>query len=126
MENFKNYFKFPLFIPDNDYDIAIYTNDKKRAFIWLIDISNDNKQEIINAINGEGNFSTKDKILFTHKNGVIYCNVFDDDINKEYKIMRVRGWGMLTGIGAYNLPLKEASIIQDEFIDYCVKRLNNE
>jgi hypothetical protein len=39
--------------------------------------------------------------------------------------MRVRGWGMLTGIGAYNLPLKEASIIQDEFIDYCVKRLNN-
>ena len=39
--------------------------------------------------------------------------------------MRIRGWGMLTGIGAYNLPAEEAAQIQDDFANYCVQMLNN-
>ena len=39
--------------------------------------------------------------------------------------MRIRGWGMLTGIGAYNLDIETAAKIQDDFAEYCVKMLNN-
>ena len=36
----------------------------------------------------------------------------------------IRGWGMLTGIGGYNLPTDKAAEIQDAFTNYCVEMLN--
>ena len=37
----------------------------------------------------------------------------------------MRGWGMLTGVGGYNLDAEYAAKIQDEFMEYCIKTLNN-
>lgn len=40
-------------------------------------------------------------------------------------ILRVRGWGMLTGCGGFNLPGEYAAKIQDQFRDYCIEILNS-
>ena len=42
-----------------------------------------------------------------------------------YKCLLVRGWGMLTGIGAYNLKIDYAAKIQDEFANWCVNKLSH-
>lgn len=46
--------------------------------------------------------------------------------SSELGIALIRGWGMLTGVGGYNLPADKAAEIQDAFAKYCVKMLNNE
>lgn len=38
----------------------------------------------------------------------------------------VRGWGGLTGTGGLNLSQQEAEKVQDDFVQYILKRLNNE
>jgi hypothetical protein len=40
-------------------------------------------------------------------------------------MLRVRGWGMLTGIGGHNIPPIVALKIQDDFAEHCVNMLNN-
>lgn len=42
------------------------------------------------------------------------------------KILLARGWGHLTGIGALNLPTDIAAKVQDDFIDWTVRKLKGE
>lgn len=121
MEEFKQYYKFPLKMWEF-LDIKVFTNDDKMAFDWLVNIPKDTKQKLINRINGVDTEPHKTKKTFYQKDGIVYCRI--EDKNQELKLFRIRGWGMLTGVGGYNLPADKAAEIQDTFTNYCVEMLN--
>ena len=122
MEEFKQYYKFPLKMWEF-MDIKVFTDDNKMAFDWLVNIPRDIKQKLIDRINGVNVEPYKFKKLFYHKNdSIVYCRIEGRD--QEIKLFRVRGWGMLTGIGGYNLPTDKAVEIQDAFTNYCIEMLN--
>lgn len=57
--------------------------------------------------------------------GVVYCRIEEGpNAGQEVKLFRMRGWGMLTGVGGYHLSEDKAAEIQDTFADYCVEMLN--
>ena len=121
MEDFKQYYKFPLKMW-KFMDIKVFTDDNKMAFDWLIDIPRDTKQKLIDRINGINTEPYKTKKTFYLKDGIVYCRIEGRD--QEVKLFRIRGWGMLTGIGGYNLPVDKAAEIQDAFTNYCIEMLN--
>ena len=121
MEKFKEYYKFPLKMWEF-MDIKIFTDDNKMAFDWLVNIPRDTKQKLIDRINGINIEPYKTKKTFYQKDGIVYCQI--EDKCQELKLFRIRGWGMLTGVGGYNLPAEKAAEIQDAFADYCVEMLN--
>lgn len=118
---FKEYYKFPLKMWEF-MDIKVFTDDNKMAFDWLINIPRDTKQKLIDRINGVNTEPYKTKKTFYQKDGIVYCQIEDKD--QEIKLFRIRGWGMLTGVGGYNLPADKAAKIQDTFANYCVEMLN--
>ena len=121
MEEFKQYYKFPLKMWEF-MDIKVFTDDNKMAFDWLINIPREIKQKLIDRINGVDTEPYKTKKTFYQKDGIVYCRIEDKD--QEIKLFRIRGWGMLTGVGGYNLPTDKAAEIQDTFTNYCVEILN--
>lgn len=121
MEEFKQYYKFPLKMWEF-MEIKVFTNDNKMAFDWLVNIPRDIKQKLIDRINGINNEPYKTKKIFYQKDGIVYCRI--EDKGQELKLFRIRGWGMLTGICGYNLPADKAAEIQDAFTNYCVEMLN--
>lgn len=125
MEEFKKYYKFPLKMW-KDFYIKVFTDDDKMAFDWMVNIPREIKDAYVSIINGEREPKFNIKKEFYHKNdGIVYCKILEGkDIGNEYKLFRIRGWGMLTGIGGYNLPEDKAAEIQDAFADYCVEMLN--
>lgn len=126
MDNFKNYFKFPLHMWEN-FTLKVFTAENKMAFDWLSNFSLETKNKIIAIINGESKTKIANKSKFYHKNdGIVYCKILEGEKEgSEYKMFRMRGWGMLTGVGGYNLDAEYAAKIQDEFMEYCIKMLNN-
>lgn len=114
MEEFKKYYKFPL-QHDSEYRIKIMTDDYKMALDWLVDIVDHLKDSLLDALNGkQDKWNPSGK--FTTTRGYIYY--------EKTKILLVRGWGMLTGVGGYNLSADKAAEIQDAFANYCVEILN--
>ena len=71
MENFKNYFKFPLKMWE-DFDIKVFTNDNNMAFDWLINIPREAKNKIVAKINGETLIMSVKK-EFWYENGIVFC-----------------------------------------------------
>ena len=119
MEEFKKYYKFPLKM-NKDFSIKVFTDDNNMAFDWLLPCHekyNDLKENLLSKINGEEVNISKS---FYHKEGYIYARGEIIDI----KVAFIRGWGMLTGVGGYNLSTDKAAKIQDAFADYCVEMLN--
>lgn len=107
-------------------EIKVFTSDNKMAFDWMINAPRDIKQKLLDRINGVTNIPFKIQKTFWHDKGIIYCRVLDgDNAGKECALLRIRGWGMLTGVGGYNLDTDVAAKIQDDFAEYCVKILNN-
>ena len=121
MEDFKQYYKLPLKMWEF-MDIKVFTDDDKMAFDWLINVPRDIKQKLIDRINGGNIEPYKTKKTFYLKDGIVYCRI--EDKGQELKLFRIRGWGMLTGIGGYNLSADKAAEIQDAFTNYCVEMLN--
>lgn len=125
MEEFKNYFKFPLKMWEF-MDIKVFTDDDKMAFDWLCNISREVKLNLIARINGEKTEPYKTKKVFWADNGIVSVRILEgNDMGKVLKLFRIRGWGMLTGVGGYQLEADMAAEIQDAFTDYCVNMLNN-
>lgn len=119
MEEFKKYYKFPLKMW-KDFSIKVFTDDNNMAFDWLLPSGekyNALKEKLLNKINGEDVNINK---TFYHKEGYIYARGEATSI----KVALIRGWGMLTGVGGYNLPADKAAEIQDAFAKYCVEMLN--
>lgn len=124
MVNFKDYFKFPLKMWDG-FDIKVFTDDDRMAFDWLINIPREAKEGFVSRINGEHNTQQVKKEYYHKNDGIVYCRVLEgENEGKEYKLFRIRGWGMLTGTGGYHLPEETAAEVQDAFMEYCVEMLN--
>ena len=128
MEEFKKYYKFPLKMWEH-FTGKVFTQDNKMAFDWLIPYGekyNSIKQRHLDKINGLESIVPKEGVTYFYKDGKIIAHVDnkdDGDIN-NVPILLIRGWGMLTGIGGYNLKSNKAAEIQDAFANYCVEMLN--
>jgi hypothetical protein len=123
MEEFKKYFKFPLKMWEH-FTGKVFTQENNMAFDWLFpwgEKYNDLKQRHLDKINGLESNVPKEGITYIHKEGRIIAKMDD---GSELGIALIRGWGMLTGVGGYNLPADKAAEIQDAFADYCVEMLN--
>lgn len=125
MADFKEYFKFPLKMWEF-MNIKVFTDENKMAFDWLTNFSREIKEAYLAIINGEREPNFKVKKEFYHKNdGIVYCKFLEGEHEgEEYKMFRIRGWGMLTGVGGYNLDPEVAAQVQDDFMNYCVEKLN--
>lgn len=115
----QEYYKLPLKV-DEYCTIITWTAENQRAFDWLINATLEQKQQLIDVING-ANSDRKFKNQFYREGIHIYSKASE---LKEVPILRVRGWGYLTGIGGLHLSQEEAIKIQDEFGDYIVEQLN--
>ena len=84
------------------------------------------KKKFLAIINGQEEINYNVKKEFYHKDdGIVYCKLFSgENEGTEYKMFRIRGWGMLTGVGGYNLDPDFAANVQDDFMNYCIDRLN--
>lgn len=119
MEEFKKYYKFPLKMI---YGLPskVFTDDNNMAFDWLAKTTEDTKGKILAKINSK-DVKFNPNTSFRHSEGIIYVKTKD---STEHRVCRIRGWGMLTGVGGYNLPADKAAEIQDAFAKYCVEMLN--
>lgn len=107
MDEFKKYYKLPLKL--DGCGVYVFTKDNKMAFTNVTTVLE--AKDIINAINGESE-------------GIYNASIDDGFITIDNrKVLMVRGWGMLTGCGAYKLEPKKAESIQNQFINYCVNQL---
>ena len=114
MKTFRDIYKFPLV--ELGYSIGrVYDSGNNFVFQFNIE-SKSTKEKLLKCINGEINL-TNPHISFRYEDGFI----LDNDHNK---LILIRGWGNLTGIGAHNLSVEEAANIQDTFADFIVERLN--
>lgn len=109
-------YKFPLHMWEKNFEVKVFTVDGKMAFDWSSNFTSDLKKKIIAVINGEQKFPHKDKF---YRNGI---TIYHKGL--EIPILRIRGWGYLTGVGGLHLSSEEAIKIQDEFGDYIVEQLN--
>lgn len=124
MENFKNYFKFPLKYLEDHFmsEAMVFTSDSHRAFDFLFDDNGSGlKKDIVKVLNGEKvHPSVKSRLgtNFEYDKGLLTVD--------SSRILVIRGWGYLTGIGALNLDSTLAAEIQDEFGEYILNKLMNE
>lgn len=126
---FSKYYKFPLKMWEGTTG-KVFTDDNNMAFDWLLPYGkqyNGIKQRLLDRINGYDYtpWTTK-KTFYENDNGHIVCRVEEgENTGNEIKILLVRGWGMLTGVGGYNLDPSVASQIQDDFTKFILKQLND-
>lgn len=112
---FERYYKMPL-IPDG-YGVYVWTHNHKMALDWIADIDEFDKERIVEQVNYPIAAEWEYEKAFEYDgNGNILYNT--------HPLLRVRGWGMLTGVGGYNLSAKDAARIQDEFATFIVEQLN--
>lgn len=127
MEEFKSYYRFPLKMW-NDFSIKVFTQDNNMAFDWLLPSAEsyqEVKEILLAKINGEEVKPFKVKKTFFHEGSFVYCRFEEGEKAGEIvKIFRTRGWGMLIGVGGFNLDADKAAKIQNEFTEYCVDKLN--
>lgn len=112
---FRDLYTFPF--RQCNYSSWVYDADSN--FIFQFEFKNDETRKgIINILNGELE-PTKENIV-KHREGTIYVEKNGED----KPLIMIRGWGNLTGIGAYNLDGDYAGRIQDTLAEYIVERLN--
>ena len=127
--DFSKYYKFPLKMWEGTTG-KVFTDDNNMAFDWLLPYGkqyNSIKQRLLDRVNGYDYtpWGTK-KTFYKNDNGHIVCKIEEgENAGKEIKILLVRGWGMLTGVEGYHLPVEEASKIQDEFTAHILRCLND-
>ena len=126
---FSKYYKFPLKM-HNSMSCKVFTDDNNMAFDWKLphsEVYDGVKQRLLDRINGYDYtpWAVK-KVFYVSENGYIMCKLIaGDNVGKEIKVLQVRGWGMLTGVGGYHLSAEEASKIQDEFTAHILRCLND-
>lgn len=115
----QEYYKFPLKV-DEYCTIITWDANSQRAFDWLINATLEQKQQLVDVINGVHS-DKKFKNKF-YRDGIhIYSKAPE---LKDTPILRIRGWGYLTGTGGCHLDHKTAAQIQDAFGDYIIEQLN--
>lgn len=111
--SFKYLYEFPF---KNFGYSQVYDNNDNFIFQFEID-NKETRRKCLDIINGDL-IPTKEN-SFVHDGGVIYLEKDDDRV----PLILIRGWGNLTGYGAYNLREDYACKIQDTLAKYIVERL---
>lgn len=115
MKTFKDYYKFPLEMDP----VYVRTADGQMAFNWLCPDNEILRQDVLDKINGDEHLGMTQR-TWSVQPGRLGRVICCDDV----PVLLPRGWGMLRGIGGYNLDEETAARIQDEFIEYVVEQLN--
>lgn len=116
--NWKKFFKLPLKLDEPPYSSYAWTDDNEMALMFDGELNREYCQYIVDVINGD--IKVKGEV-----HGLTLDGPVDFLKNGEY-IFCVRGYGSLTGIGGHNFSEKKADKIQDDFVKYILKKLNNE
>lgn len=118
--NWRDYYKLPLRY-DEDESFMIYSEDNRNIINWstwfLTDkpihrLTTNEKSRLIESIN------TNTKISGLLNPGDEVISDGNELLINNESVLVVRGWGMLTGAGGYNLTDEEAMEIQDGLIKY--------
>lgn len=122
-EEFRDYYSFPLKV--DTYGSKVWDSKGRNAFDFtmqflhkepIANISVENRGKIVKIINGDS-IKIENDFNFTIDGGLIRLN--------GKPLLMIRGWGMLTGIGGFNLEREKACEIQDQFRDYVLDKLQN-
>lgn len=117
MKTFKDYYKFPL--ESDPLGVYVWTADGQMAFNWLCSDNEILRQDVLDKINGDEHLGVTGRTWSVQQfpyGRVICCD--------GAPVLLPRGWGMLRGVGGYNLDEETAICIQGELIDYVVEQLN--
>ena len=130
--DFMTVYKLPLHF-EEFAPFMVLTADKQRAFdfewqAWPsyekgLGIDDKSIHDIIAKLNGDKNVIIENYYNFTYKDGEIWA--FSAKAKKKKKVMLIRGWGHLTGIGGLHLSESAAAKIQDDFGQYIINILND-
>ena len=108
--SFKDLYQFPFH--QAEYGSWVY--DLNSNFIFQFEFkSEDTRKKVIEILNGDLLEYKRQEVK--HVEGVIYV--------EENPFILIRGWGNLTGTGAYNLDGVQANKIQDSLAEYIVEKL---
>lgn len=113
---FQDLYKFPF----HRAEFGSWVYDANSNFIFQFEFKGDStRKQIIDILNGDFT-PTKEREVKEDK-GMILVKV-----EEEFKDMiLIRGWGNLTGTGAYNLDGEYAGKIQDTLSEFIVEKLGN-
>lgn len=113
--SFRDLYQFPFH--KAKYGSWVYDSDSN--FIFQFEFDNKETQDkIIKILNGDiAEYNRQDVRV---DGGCIEININGDWLNA----ILIRGWGLLTGVGAYNLDSKRAAKIQDTLQEYIVEKLS--
>lgn len=107
---FKDLYEFPF--RQAKYGSWVY--DKNSNFIFQFEFRNEEtRQKVIDILNG--NLTEYKRQDVRSEGGMIYIN--------DNPFILIRGWGNLTGVGAYNLNGDHAAKIQDTLEQYIIEKL---
>lgn len=113
--SFRDLYQFPFH--QAKYGSWVY--DANSNFIFQFEFDNKGTREkIIKILNGDVTEYNRQEVK--SNDGYIEININGDWLNA----ILVRGWGNLTGVGAYNLDGKRAAKIQDTLQEYIVEKLS--
>lgn len=81
------------------------------------------KYVLVDCLNDEFVDSPLDKnTVLIYSEGDIFLNSVDD----KNRLLSIRGWGHMTGIGGLQLTAKRAADLQEEFAQFIIKRLTHD
>jgi len=107
---FRDFYEFPFH--SAKYGSWVY--DANSNFIFEFEFSNkETRQRTLDILNGE--LTDYKRHIIEYKDGEIF-------VNGELFLL-IRGWGNLTGAGAYNLNGDYAAKIQDTLAEYIVEKI---
>ena len=77
----------------------VFASNRVMAFVWLVSVSEEDKNKLISIINGDSKLRCKGDWTIQDDIELCYNNV---------PILMIRGWGYLTGVGGLHLPADKA------------------
>jgi hypothetical protein len=109
--SFRDLYGFPFH--EAKYGSWVY--DAKGNFIFQFEFTGeDTRKKVLDIINGDLEEYNRQEVKMD--NGVIFVN--------DNPFILIRGWGNLTGVGAYNLDGDYAAKIQDTLAEYITEKLS--
>ena len=113
--SFKDLYQFPF----RQCDMSSWVYDANSNFIFQFVFGGEKlRNKVIQILNGELEEHSRREVK--HESGYIKVKVEDE----WHDFILIRGWGMMTGIGGYNLDGEYAGKIQDTLAEYIVEKLN--
>lgn len=118
----QEFFKLPF---ENCY-LKVFDNESHMVFDFLspymnveniLQLNDESKKHIVDCLNGNYKLQNNYNFSYDTQTGLIFLN--------NQPIIRLRGWGFLTGIGGYNLDADHAFEIQQSLGNWIINKLNN-